>query len=288
MGESPWRVIDISPYAARAIALQSGGYVRVYYPVPVAAPARQVLSPGVNVIVHNDVRPHPGGGHSQVTRIQIPAQPRQRAGTLSEMWVIPGPEGRFASFEFNRDNSFIAIEMLAGGNHHVHFGEYVMPRPYIIEMIDLGTLRILARSGDNVDLAFATVCAPEALIPIAAVREAPMPRTPETDMIARTWRIVRSNVPGSVGSTVLFSINGTYLWADPGGHSFVSRWRWHNQAGGEFDYSHDDWWSYGRARVSGLTRSFARIDDPGFLTYVPGFSTAAGDGFFELEPVTDF
>ena len=84
VGETPWRVIDISPSAARAIGLQTGGYVRVYYP---SVPERRALPPGVNVVVHNYVRPHPGGGISQVTRIHIPpgraTTPERRAAVVT-------------------------------------------------------------------------------------------------------------------------------------------------------------------------------------------------------------
>ena len=83
---SPWRVIDVSPYAARAIGLQSGGYVRVYYPIPVAqVPERRALPPGVNVVVHNYARPHPGGGVSHITRIHIPpvTTPERRAAFIA-------------------------------------------------------------------------------------------------------------------------------------------------------------------------------------------------------------
>ena len=208
---------------------------------------------------------------------------------ISEKWNIPGDESRFSSFEFNQDNRFIVVERQEGYlNPTVHFGEYVMPRPNIINMNNFGTLRIMARDGDDIDFSFAPVGEPYAQTAFSAVREEPMPRTPETDLFARAWRVIDSNKEETTGTIFLFSINGTYLVSKPDGTSFTSHWRWQDGKRDKIEYSHNNWWSYGRADIDTLTQRDLIFFDPGFNPSVQGFSFAGQDWFYELVPITGF
>jgi len=193
--------------------------------------------------------------------------------TISEKWIVE-PGNRFESFEFNQDSNFIVVERQDGASPNVHFGEYVMPRPDLIDMIDFGVLRIESRDGEDISFSFVSINEPETSIVLSAVREAPMPRTPETDLFARTWRVVNSNREDVIGAIVLFSINGTYLVSRPDGVSFISHWRWYNEDHEEFEYSHDNWWNYGRVRIHTIELGLLILHE--------------GPGFYELVPATDF
>jgi len=217
---------------------------------------------------------------------------REESGghTISEKWIITEPESRFASFEFNQDSSYIAAERQAeASSPFIHFGEYIMPRHDQINMIDLGTLHIEKRNGDDIDLSFSPVNEPEARTAFSAVKEKPMPNTPETDLFTRTWVVTNTNMEEEerIGMIFLFSINGTYLVSRPDGTSFTSHWRWYNDEREEIEYSHDNWRSYGRATVNTLRQELLIIDDPGFNSDIVGFSSLYKDWFYELVPVSN-
>ena len=207
--------------------------------------------------------------------------------TISEKWVIPEPGSRFASFEFNHDQSFIVVERQGETRSpHVHFGEYTMPRPNRISMTDFGTLDIGQRNGETIDFSFSPIDEPETRTAFRARLEEPMPSTPETDLFTRTWRVIRSTDEDAIGTIVLFSINGTYLVSRPDGSSSISHWRWFNEEREAFEYSHNNWWNYGRARINTLREESLIFTDPGFTLLIEGFSTANQNWVYELVPIT--
>jgi len=206
--------------------------------------------------------------------------------TISEKWAIPEPDSRYSSFEFNQDNRFIVLEKKEGRQApFVHFGEYIMQRPDLIDMIDFGKLRITGRNGDDINFSFAPIDDPGAQTTFAAVKEQPMPRTPETDAFARAWKVVKSNYEGTVGTIMLFSINGTYLVSKPDGSSFTSNWRWKDDSRKEFEYSHNNWRSYGRANVLILRQDLLEFLDPGYFPAQTGYAPANRSWDHELVPI---
>jgi hypothetical protein len=67
----------------------------------------------------------------------------------------------------------------------------------------------------------------------------------------------------------------------------LSSWRWYDDNHKEFEYSHDKWGHYGRAKITRLTHNFLGMFDPGFRKNIPGYSNAGIDDDWELIPVQD-
>jgi hypothetical protein len=65
----------------------------------------------------------------------------------------------------------------------------------------------------------------------------------------------------------------------------MSQWRWYNNKTEEFEYSHDNWQHYGRAKVIELKSNYLKIFDPGFFNNTPGYSRGPYNNYWELEPV---
>ena len=89
MPVSTERVIDISADAARAIGLEPGGLVLVYFPPPavVTMPETQPAPHGINITIHNHVIPHSVWLQRQAP-VEIPPEPEPEPGPPS--WIIPG------------------------------------------------------------------------------------------------------------------------------------------------------------------------------------------------------
>jgi len=209
--------------------------------------------------------------------------------TIAEKWNITTPGSNFASFEFNQDKNYIAIESQAAqageAEPAVHFGEYSMPSEDIIDMNGLGTLRIISDDKSGVDLFFSPMDDPENVQPFTATKADSVPQTPESELFCRTWKIIKVTDSESVGDTLLFSNAGTYLVTKNGGYSFVSRWRWYDEKRTEFEYSHDDWQHYGRAKILELKQDSLVYNDSGYNTMVEGYSPANLNYIYELAPI---
>jgi hypothetical protein len=181
---------------------------------------------------------------------------------ISEKWNISGDQGSFSSLEFTQENRYIAVEKYG----EVYFGEYNMPVQNIINMNDLGIVRIGERNNNGVNFSFAPVDDPSRVENISAVVEAPMQKDRETDLFTRAWKVINLTRNGdrdeeAIGVISLFSINGTYLVVENDGYSFTSRWRWVDDRREEFEYSHNNWATYGRVRINSLTESFLNFND---------------------------
>jgi len=209
--------------------------------------------------------------------------------TIAEKWNITTPESAFASFEFNQDKNYIAIESRAAqageAEPLVHFGEYSMPSDDTINMNGLGTLRIINDDKSGVDLFFSPSDDPENVQPFTATKADSVPQTPESDLFCRTWKVIKDTNNEFIGNTILFSNAGTYLVTKNDGYSFVSRWRWYGENRGEFEYSHDDWQHYGRAKILELKQNSLVFNDAGYNTQIEGYSSADLNDINELEPV---
>jgi hypothetical protein len=138
-----------------------------------------------------------------------------------------------------------------------------MPAQNIINMNDLGTLRIGARNNDDINFSFAPANDPSRVESVSAVVEAPMERDLGTDLFTRAWRIVHRTGSGTVrdgvrstetiGRVYLHSINGTYLVTKTDGSvAYISHWRWVDDRHEEYEFSHDNWQTHGRVRINTL------------------------------------
>jgi len=115
----------------------------------------------------------------------------------------------------------------------------------------------------------------------------PEPPKIERDILCRTWTIVNSDKTEYVGYIMLFSDDGTYLITNTKGESFVAKWRWHDDEHTEFEYTHDNWRSYGRVVVNQLNENSLTFKDPGFNILGRGHSTIRKDTIYKLVPINN-
>jgi hypothetical protein len=203
--------------------------------------------------------------------------------SISEKWEIITPDSDFESFEFNHDMNYIAIEY----NGDVYFGEYTMPNNDTINMDKLGTVNITRNDGE-VRFIFIPINDPGRKINLSAVKTEQIPLSPELDLFCRTWKVINCTNPEFIGNYLLISNTGTYFFTTPDGESHsLSTWRWYGDNHKEFEYSHELWEYYGRAKITSLTQNFLGIFDPGYLKITPGYSNAHMDVEWELVPVQD-
>ena len=107
----------------------------------------------------------------------------------------------------------------------------------------------------------------------------------DKDIFCRTWSVVNSDKDEHVGYFMLFSDDGTYLITNTKGESFVAKWRWHDGEHIEFEYTHDNWRSYGRVSINVLDEKSLIFTDPGFNILGRGHSSIRKDTIYELVPV---
>ena len=204
--------------------------------------------------------------------------------SISEKWEISSPDSEYTSFEFNHDRNYIAVE----NNYEkfVHFGEYDMPQMDIINMENLGTIKIKNNTETGISFSFLPIDEPEKELNFSAVKAETIPESPELDLFCRTWKVVDSSRKNEIGLIIYFSNAGTYFYTHPDGKSnILSRWRWYDENMDEFEYTHDDWEHYGRARINELEKESLKYLDPGYNSFVPGFSNASMDLYYNLIPI---
>jgi hypothetical protein len=207
---------------------------------------------------------------------------------ISEKWEIITPGSIYASFEFNNDFNYIVVKnaITEESDGEIFFGKYTMPSKDIINLINLGVLKVGTDKNKNIDFSFSPVGEPEKVIHLTASKAERMPENTETDLFCRTWKVVNCTDTENIGNLLFISNAGTYFFTTADGESnSMSQWRWYNNKTEEFEYTHYEWQSYGRAKILELKRNRLKIFDPGFKRIVPGYSTANLNDYWELEPV---
>jgi len=207
---------------------------------------------------------------------------------ISEKWEITTPGSAYASFEFNQDYNYIAVENAASeeSDKPVRFGKYTMPAKNVINLINLGVLKIGTDRKNNVDFSFAPIGEPEKEMRLTASKAERMPKNARTDLFCRTWRVVNCTDSSNIGYLFFISNAGTYFFTTADGESnSMSQWRWYNNKTEEFEYTHDNWQHYGRAKIIELKRNYLKIFDPGFFNNIPGYSRGSYNNYWEFEPV---
>jgi len=203
--------------------------------------------------------------------------------TISEKWEINSPGSAYASFEFNHDSNYIAVE--AGEENPIHFGEYSMPQSDTINLDNLGTVTITSNDSSGVNFSFTSIDEPEKSVNYNASKAEAISRSPKLDLLCRTWKVINCTETENIGYLLLISNAGTYFFTEPGGYSHsMSKWRWHDEVMESFEYSHDNWGHYGRAEILDLTVNSLKIHDPGFSNLTPGYSVGYLDNYWELIP----
>jgi len=201
--------------------------------------------------------------------------------SITEKWEIDSPDSVFASFEFTQENRFIAVER---GTNKAYFGEYTMPAPDIIIMNGLGTLHINKRNNDGISISFSQLNEPSKAENISAVMEKPMARDRGTDLFSRAWRITNRSAglitkdgvrsEDTIGRVYLYSINGTYLVTKADGSvAYISHWGWDGDSRTVFLYSHDNWQTSQRTRITIINENSLMFNEGtgSFVEFVPAY-----------------
>jgi hypothetical protein len=210
--------------------------------------------------------------------------------SISEKWEITTPGSSYASFEFNQDYNYIAVENdpLGESDNPVRFGKYTMPAKDVIDMINLGVLKIEADNNEDINLSFSPADEHGKEMRFTASKAERMREYARTDLFCRTWKVIKSTETSWIGGLFFISNAGTYFFTTPDGESnSMSQWRWYNDKTEEFEYTHYNWRYYGRAKIMELTRNYLKFFDPGFVNIIPGYSNADLDIYCELEPVNN-
>jgi len=204
--------------------------------------------------------------------------------SISEKWEINNPESAYTSFEFNHDMNYVAVEN--DENKTNRFGEYYISESQIINLINLGVLKINNNDEGSVDFSFSSADEPEKTINLSAAKSDKITASAELDLFCRTWKVVYCTDEESIGNILFISNAGTYFFTTPDGEAnSMSRWRWYDDSKKEFEYSHDNWMFYGRARIDELTINSLKVFDPGYRGDIPGYSSAGFQNHWEFVPV---
>jgi len=209
---------------------------------------------------------------------------------LSEKWEVITPDSFFLSIEFNKDNNFIAAgnPPSEGADNPVYFGKYAMLAKDVIDLGDLGVLRIREDNIESLKVSFSPKDEPNKEINFIAVRAKRMAESQEIDLFCRTWKVVKCTRSEDVGMVFFISNTGTYFFTTPNGETHsMSEWRWYDSGNKEFEYTSDDWAHYGRVVITKLTKDRMEFNDPGFYNSIPGYSSAGLNILYELEPVNN-
>lgn len=204
--------------------------------------------------------------------------------SISEKWEIDSPESAYTSFEFNRDMNYIAVENNWAAS--VRFGEYTMPARDLINLINLGFIRIKENNDNNVNFTFSSADEPDIQTSYTAAKAEAMPESTEIDLFCRTWRVVDCTEKDRIGNILFISKAGTYFFTSAEGElQNLSKWGWYDDKKEEFNYSHDNFESYGRAEILKLSKDFLELFDPGFNSYIPGYSRGTLENYWEFVPI---
>ena len=207
---------------------------------------------------------------------------------ISEKWEINTPGSVYTSFEFNNDFNYIAVKNAVTGESDgaMFFGKYTMPAKDIIELINLGVIKVGTDKNNNIEFSFSPVGEPEKEIRLSASKAERMQENAETDLFCRTWKVVNCTDTSFIGDLLFISNAGTYFFTTADGKAnSMSQWRWYNNKTEEFEYTHSEWQSYGRVKIKELKRNSLKFIDPGFIRIIPGYSSADINDYWELEPV---
>ena len=126
----------------------------------------------------------------------------------------------------------------------------------------------------------------EEIIEEAVIEETPEPI--DRDILCRTWVIVKSDTGKYTEYIMIFSDDGTYLITNTNGESYLANWRWYSDEHEGFEYTHNNWQSYGRVIIQKLNQSSLIFIDPGYNILGYGHSTIGKDAAYELAALDNF
>jgi hypothetical protein len=137
--------------------------------------------------------------------------------TYKAKWLVE-ENGDFKSFEFNESGSYIVVKNApegSGESEIVRFGTYATTDNKVLNLSNLGILKIKNTTANRMSFSIATLDDPDTEINLNAQRQAEIANSTNTDLLCRTWELVTTNGEPVIGTdmelTVLFSNASTYF-----------------------------------------------------------------------------
>ena len=169
--------------------------------------------------------------------------------TYKAKWLVE-ENGDFKSFEFNESGNYIVVKNAPEGSANseiVRFGTYETTDNKVLNLSNLGILKIKSTTANRMSFSIVTLENPETEINLNAQRQAEISNSTNTDLLCRTWELVTTNGEPVSGTdmelTVLFSNASTYFvtYLNPtdendGG---LAQWVWTNSNEDSLCYSWD-------------------------------------------------
>lgn len=196
--------------------------------------------------------------------------------TISAKWISDDTNSLFKSFEFHKDGNYIAVrnlvEKAATGDETLFTsGTYQIKDQSTITLEGLGTIKINEISETEFSFVVMLNADPSREISFTGKRGADVAESTRTDLLCRSWEIVKYNDETVVGteyenSIVIFSKAGTYLVAHPNNDDFeggLARWQW--KAGSnetEIQYAwEDDVFGKDFMTINELTKDYLKVTE---------------------------
>jgi hypothetical protein len=108
----------------------------------------------------------------------------------------------------------------------------------------------------------------------------------EPELFHRVWQAVDCSNPEYIGYYLIVSEEGTFSTTTPDGEGIsISLWRWHENKKNDFEYTHNNWATTGRAIITELTSNILVLFDPGPLSILYGFPRTNSYIRWEFVPV---
>ncbi|MDR2536546.1 MAG: hypothetical protein LBD29_11015 [Treponema sp.] len=179
---------------------------------------------------------------------------------------------RYVSFEFDEGN-FIVVESNAQPTVQtdpvVHFGAYKIQNQ-MIALGDFGYMQNIVLDLAN-EMEFSFGSEEDSEIPIKVRKVPNVAESEQTNLLCRTWKLVRrggvETFDTQYEDTILFTKAGTYLVTYPNQELGIAQWRWVDIGETQFEYSWDNWQEPGLVQIYELEAASFKVEDKAAISY---------------------
>jgi len=184
---------------------------------------------------------------------------------ISGKWDIAG-ESEFKSIEFNEcGNYIISIKIIQ--QQFVLFGTYEILNNNTIDLSDFGTLIINKFEGNSVDFTMKKHRGATRVHELFATKnEHVISNTIKTDLLCRTWKMLKKNGKNVLGTTdevtLLFSKTGTYFLNSAHPAETLGHWKWQDDLETKILYAYkqfSDWSNEDEIEIIELSNTVLKI-----------------------------